>query len=125
MKPDWADYYKKTGFRPPRPTLLAALDRFDAEKPSPAPRQAVDLGCGNGRDVVEVLRRGWRVLAVDAETAAIEQLRERVSVADAARLETLVSPFEDADWPSADFVNSSFALPMCPPPGISTGLSHP
>jgi hypothetical protein len=27
----------------------------------------------------------------------------------------MVARFEDADWPTADLVNASFALPLCPP----------
>lgn len=115
MSRDWAAYYRKTGQRPPRATLLFALDRFDAEPAMSGPRLAVDLGSGSGRDVVEMLRRGWRVLAIDAETSAIEQMREREELADNASLETKVTRFEDADWPPADLVNSSFALPLCPP----------
>jgi trans-aconitate methyltransferase len=38
---------------------------------------AVDLGCGAGRDTAELLRRGWRVLAIDAEAEAIRRLLER------------------------------------------------
>jgi tellurite methyltransferase len=112
---DWASYYRKTGERPPRATLLAALDRFDAEPASPDRRLAVDLGCGSGRDVVEMLRRGWRVLAIDAEQAAVDHLRGRADIASDAPLETQVGRFEVADWPDAELVNSSFALPLCPP----------
>ena len=112
---DWAEYYRKTGERPPRETLLLALDRFDAEPIPAAQRLAVDLGCGGGRDVVEMLRRGWRVLAVDAEKSAIEHLRGRPDIGANARLDTLVARFDEADWPPADLVNSSFALPLCPP----------
>jgi len=112
---DWPSYYAKTGFRPPRATLLRALDAFEAEAPGDRPRFAVDLGCGNGRDVVEMLRRGWRVLAIDAEQSAIDGLLARPDLPPDPRLETLVSRFEDADWPAADLVNSSFALPFCPP----------
>ena len=47
--------------------VLAALDAFgDASLDS----LAIDLGCGDGRDVVEILRRGWNVVAVDAEPPA-------------------------------------------------------
>ena len=115
MDRDWAAYYRKTGERPPRATLLFALDRFDVERVADGPRFAVDLGCGGGRDVIEMLRRGWRVLAIDAETAAIDHLRARQDIGDAACLETQVAHFEEAMWPEADLVNSSFALPLCPP----------
>lgn len=111
----WAAYYQKTGDRPPRPTLLFALDRFDAEGPDTAPRLAVDLGCGGGRDTVEMLRRGWRVFAVDAEAAALDAIRARDDFPAGAELDGIVARFEDADWPACDLVNSSFALPLCPP----------
>ncbi|HKW53315.1 MAG TPA: class I SAM-dependent methyltransferase, partial [Stellaceae bacterium] len=60
---DWDEYYERVAGRPPRPTLLAALERFGAE----GGQSALDLGCGDGRDTIELLRRGWRVLAIDAE----------------------------------------------------------
>lgn len=108
---DWASYYAKTGARPPRETLLFALQQF-GEAP---PGVAVDLGCGNGRDTIVLLRRGWRVLAVDAEPAAIEGLSSRPDLPANARLETKVARFEDVELPPADLINSSFALPLCPP----------
>ena len=109
----WSAYYEKTGKRPPRETLIRALDAFDRE---PGGRRlAVDLGCGGGCDVVELLRRGWTVLAIDAEAAAIEQLAAREDLPATGRLETRVGRFEAVDWPEVDLVNSSFALPLCPP----------
>lgn len=108
----WADYYAATAERPPRRTLLDALARFEA---SDSPRFAVDLGCGDGRDTIELLRRGWSVLAIDAEPAAIERLRARPDLPEGARLSCLCQRFEDASWPAADLVNASFSLPLCPP----------
>ncbi|MBS29416.1 MAG: SAM-dependent methyltransferase [Alphaproteobacteria bacterium] len=121
---DWPGYYRKTGDRPPRPTLVFALDRFDAEDPNALPSQAVDLGCGGGRDAIEMLRRGWRVFAVDAEAAALDALRAREDLPDDAELDGLVARFEDAAWPSCDLVNSSFALPLCPPDGFARTWDH-
>ena len=113
----WKEYYGKTGTRPPCETLLFALARFEAEPPAVGPRFALDLGCGTGRDTIELLRRFWRVLAVDAEAKAIEGLRARPDLPTDARLETMVSRFEDATLPDgeADLVTSGFALPLVPP----------
>lgn len=111
---DWAAYYAKTIGRPPRDTLIFALDRFD-EGPTEGARFAVDLGSGAGRDAIEMLRRGWRVLAIDAEPDAIDALKARPDLPPDADLTGLVSRFEDAAWPDCDLVNSSFALPICSP----------
>jgi SAM-dependent methyltransferase len=115
---DWAQYYAATADRPPRRTLLEALARF---APAAAPRFAVDLGCGDGRDTIELLRRGWSVLAIDAEPAAIERLQSRPDLPVGGRLTCLCRRFEDAAWPEVDLVNASFSLPLCPPdrfPGL-------
>ncbi len=114
----WRRYYAKTGGRPPRETLLFALDRFDAEA---GPGHAVDLGCGGGRDTIEMLRRGWSVLAIDEEPEAIATLRARPDLRTDGRLETRLARFDETAWPAVDLVNSSFALPLCPParfPGL-------
>jgi len=104
----WSAYYAKGQDRPPRETLVFALDRFAA------PGFAVDLGAGGGRDTAELLRRGWRVLAVDAAAPSAAALRARFGDGE-GRLETLTARFEDAAWPACDLVNSSFALPLVPP----------
>lgn len=109
---NWADYYAATSDRPPRRTVLEALARFG---PWTSPRSAVDLGCGDGRDTIELLRRGWSVLAIDSEPAAIERLQARPDLPERARLSCLCQRFEDATWPPADLVNASFSLPLCPP----------
>lgn len=118
--PAWTNYYQAVAGRPPRETLIAALDAFDAE-PLPksmaksTARFAVDLGCGNGRDTVELLRRNWLVLAVDGEPEAIAQLQQLPDI-DSSQLETRIQPFENLTLPTnVDLINASFCLPFCPP----------
>ena len=103
---EWARYYNASGDEP-RETLLAAVERFAA------PGLAVDLGCGTGRDTVELLRRGWHVVAIDSEEEAISRLRAKTG--DDERLETQMARYEDATLPSCDLVNASWSLPFCPP----------
>ena len=99
---DWTRYYDAAG-ADPRATLLDALARFDD------PGFAVDLGCGTGRNTFELLRRGWRVLAIDAQEEALR--RVRAAVGGCEPLDTQVGTFEDATLPPCDLVNASFALP--------------
>src|SRR3954468_24291573 len=75
-KRDWPAYFAAVAGKPARDTLLKALELFEKEKR--APGFAVDLGCGSGRDTLELLRRGWRVLAVDSSSEGMELLRAAV-----------------------------------------------
>jgi SAM-dependent methyltransferase len=67
--------------------------------------RALELGCGTGRQAVELAQRGWEVTAVDYVPRAIEQARSRARAAgvevgflagDVTRLEdlTLGEPFD-------------------------------
>ncbi len=111
----WEEYYRATEGDPPGDTLVKALDLFAGETASSGRRFAVDLGCGSGIDSLELLRRGWHVLAVDREPEAIQRLRARLQPEQVARLETQIASFEDLMLPPADLVNASFSLPYCPP----------
>lgn len=120
-KRDWPGYFNVVLGKPPRETLLSALDRFDRERQSdsrqaPAePPLAIDLGCGEGRDTHELLRRGWRVRAIDSHPMALDLLLPRVPTEHRDRLTAQVAAFEAVQLPRARLVNASFALPFCEP----------
>lgn len=108
----WAAYYEKLRDRPPRRTLVTALDKFG---PGSRRALAIDLGCGDGRDVIEMLRRGWRVVAVDAEPEALRRLQDR-PLPPGSDLTPVGTRFEDVPLPGGlSLVNSSFAMPLCDP----------
>jgi tellurite methyltransferase len=110
----WSQYYQAVEGRPPRSTLTRALECYAADA-DPLPPFAVDLGCGDGRDTVELLRQGWRVLAIDGEAEAITRLRQREDC-DRTYLETRVQRFESLTLPpDVSLINASFCLPFCPP----------
>jgi len=109
----WPDYYEVTAERPSWTTTKLAAEAF-GEHPAEAPRFAVDLGCGAGRDSRELLRRGWRVLATDMTPEGPETLWRLTPEADRARLETEVATLQDFDIPVCDLVNANLILPFQP-----------
>lgn len=112
----WPDYYAVTRDRPAWGTTVEAAERFAAADGPGAPaRLAVDLGCGAGRDARELLRRGWRVLAVDGEPAAIETLCGATPEADRARLEGVVADLARFEVPPCDLVVANVSLQFLSP----------
>ena len=107
----WARYYDALEGGPARDTLVQAADAFDLE--GVRQRSAIDLGCGDGRDSLELLRRGWSVTAIDITAAGLERLVRRAG--PDARLVTIEAAMEDARWTAVDLVNASLALPFCAP----------
>ena len=108
---DWAGYYAWSAGREPRPLLLAACRELGAGQA----RLAIDLGCGEGTDTLELLARGWRVLAVDAEPAGLALLRARIPPGAAGRIRVLRASFAEAELPCAYLIHAGFSLPFCPP----------
>jgi tellurite methyltransferase len=94
---------------------VQVLDRVEAEGRSSPGRSAIDLGFGAGTDTLELLRRGWNVLAVDREAHAARVLARRVPTSWRSRLTTVIAPMEDLRLPPADLVYAGFSLPFCDP----------
>ncbi len=116
---NWSDYYKAIANRPPRETLLTALINFESETRKAGGRIAIDLGCGEGRDTVELLHQGWKVIAIDGEKEAISRLLKRTDI-NTALLQTCIAQFENIQLvESVDLINASFSLPFCAPESFS------
>lgn len=118
----WADYYAVTVERPAWSTVRKAIELFRADdgagRPGagpPASRFAVDLGCGAGRDARELLRGGWRVLAVDREEAARAAMEAAVEADLRPRLEIRIEDLATVRVPPCDLVNASLSLPFLAP----------
>ncbi len=91
----------------------AVLADVAAELP-PAPgdraRRALDLGCGEGGDVVWLAEQGWDALGIDLSVTAIER-GSRASVAAGVEEQTAFVAADLATWATAarfDLVTASF-----------------
>lgn len=120
---DWPSYFDAVKDQPPRDTLLRALAAFERE-PAPAlPRLAIDLACGEGRDTREMLHRGWRVLALDADPEGVGRTLSQLDPAWAARCTVRQMTMEEV--PSLLGSHSARAEGVAEPPGARLGEVRP
>jgi len=133
---DWEEYYNAVEGKPPRETLVRALNLFEAEDQRAEKevwRLAVDIAAGEGRDTREMLRRAgptrWRVMASDSSYAGFKRLSDSIGERDIDRLFSACCAMEElpSRYPkpmfgpserkatAIDLVNASFALPFCQP----------
>ena len=114
----WARYYAVTVDRPAWPTVRFAIERFAAEPRTSrqsGQRFAVDLGCGAGRDARELLKAGWRVLAVDREPGAIAAVEAATPPGLRSALTSQVAELAEVMVPECDLVNASLCMPFLTP----------
>lgn len=117
LKPeDFSAYYEMAAQAGPTKLLLDALQLMEQDGLT-APALVVDLGCGHGKDTAELLRRHWKVLAIDFAREGIDILLKRPEAeTHKNNLETQVSSFADAVFSEASLVTAMLSLPYCPAP---------
>jgi SAM-dependent methyltransferase len=111
---NWTEYYNNHRNSKPTSTLLKGLKYFNDSKLS-LRKKSIDIGCGQGTDVAELLREGWDVLAVDKESEAEKIIIDRFSKFHGKELITQVQKMENIVIPQITLVNASFSLPFCNP----------
>jgi SAM-dependent methyltransferase len=107
---DWAGYYAWSAGREPRPLLLAACEELGSGEG----RMAIDLGCGEGTEALELLARGWSVTAVDTEEAGLALLHTRIPASAVDRIRIVCASFTEVNLPRAYLIHAGFSLPFCP-----------
>ncbi len=125
---DWPAYFDAVRGLPPRETLTRALDELTSNhfaSHAHADALAIDIGCGEGRDSREIIRRLplVRLLATDANEHGLSQAMAGVPQAALSRVTIQACPMERMAQQLENLgreahvvlVNASFALPFCEP----------
>ncbi len=100
-QPNWKEFYQITKDNPPWPRLIRAVSLLGHAG------DALDLGCGGGRDTRYLLAHGFQVTAVDNEAASLSGLADLPH----EHLRLVQSTFEDFSFTSYDLINAHFTLP--------------
>ena len=112
---DWSSYYKNKSNLVPRDTLLKALELFEKEKTSDEQLFAIDLGCGHGADTLELLKRNWKVFAIDSSDEGLAILEDCVIPSLKRSFRKANMSFEDLKLMKCNLLNASYSLPFCKP----------
>ena len=103
---DIQKYYENTENALPHPMVKKIID-MDIK-----PTNAIDLGCGAGRDTIYLIKNGWKVLAIDRENneSIIENKLENEEVQN---LTFSCQNFEDIKLENNNLLVSNFSIPFC------------
>lgn len=103
---DVEKYYNNTANLMPSYTVKKFI------KMNVKPENAVELGCGAGRDTVYLIRNGWNVLAIDRENVE-SRIVEKLSKEELKKLKFSRQKFENIELEKNNLVVANFSLPFC------------
>ena len=77
------------------------------------PGNAIELGCGTGRDTIYLIQNGWNVLAIDREDVE-ERIKNKLTDEELKRFRFLKQSFEDIqELEKTNLVVANFSIPFC------------
>lgn len=100
-------YYDATKKDKPHKNLRFFIDNIRTE-----PTNAVDLGCGQGNDVLFLIKNGWNVLGIDRENVE-DRIRIRLNNKEQLLFKFELQDFEELKSFKANLIVANFSLSFC------------
>ena len=73
---------------------------------------AIDLGCGTGRDTVFLIKNNWNVMAIDREDTR-ELIETKLNEDELQKFRFVCQNFENIELENNNLVVSNFSIPFC------------
>ena len=73
---------------------------------------AIDLGCGAGRDTIFLIKNNWNVTAIDRENTK-DMIESKLTIEELKRLKFICQDFENIKLDKSDLVVTNFSIPFC------------
>ena len=99
-------YYKKTKNALPHKNVQKVLE-MDI-----IPGNAIDLGCGAGRDTIYLIKNGWNVLAIDKEDTK-GLIEEKLNENELKNFRFSLQNFQNVELENNSLLVSNFSIPFC------------
>ncbi len=100
-------YYNNTENAQPNKTIIYFINKINS-----IPGNAIELGCGAGRDTKYLIKKGWNVLAIDKNDVE-ERISKRLSQEELKRFRFSQQSFEDVVLEKCELIVSNFSLSFC------------
>ena len=99
-------YYENTKNSPPH-LLIKKFINMNIK-----PKNAIDLGCGAGRDTIFLIKNGWNVLAIDKEDTK-EFILKKLDNEEIKRFSFKCQSFENIEIEKNNLLVANFSIPFC------------
>lgn len=73
---------------------------------------AIDLGCGSGRDTIFLIKNSWNVLAIDREDTR-EIIEQKLDTEELKRFEFSCQNFESIHLKESNLIVANYSIPFC------------
>lgn len=73
---------------------------------------AIDLGCGAGRDTIFLIKNNWNVTAIDREDTK-NIIEANLNVKELEKFKFICQSFENIQLDKSDLIVSNYSIPFC------------
>lgn len=101
------EYYNNTENKPANQNVIYLKNEI-----KPTPTNAIELGCGAGRDTIYLIKNGWNVLAIDKNDVK-ERISKKLTKNELKKFRFSKQNFEDIELEKTDLIVSNFSLSFC------------
>ena len=103
---DIQKYYYNTENALPHPMVKKVIDM------NIKPENAIDLGCGAGRDTIYLIKNGWNVLAIDKEDTK-QIISSKLDNDEIKKFRFARQNFENIKLEKTKLLVANFSIPFC------------
>ena len=101
------EYYKKTENSKPNFLIKKLINNVEIKQ-----KNAVDLGCGAGRDTLYLIKNGFKVLAIDKEDIS-KIISKKLNSEELKRFRFKCQAFEDVEIKENNLLVANFSISFC------------